>query len=198
VTDVTHVPDLHLLTDGRFRVQCGKGLRLSVSLHAGDAAEAWGDLLRLGWSLYASEVWRPARTELHREPEEHRRQRQGRSREAQEEVGGPAVQAPKKPIERTYRMADCGTLHDAEGKAIHTIRYARCPREMPPRSARTSAATWSPSDAAPRFCPSRGEQPLALHTLQHGGSAGSSELAQERAGHREGSGRRPRRTRRRA
>ena len=56
VTDVTHVPDLHLLTDGRFEAQCGKCLRLSVSVPADDAADAWGDLLRLGWSLYTSEV----------------------------------------------------------------------------------------------------------------------------------------------
>jgi len=44
--------------------------------------------------------------------------------------GRPAKNAPKNPITRQYRMAYCATmtLHDGDGRAIHTIRYSRMPQ----------------------------------------------------------------------
>ena len=44
-------------------------------------------------------------------------------------VGRPRKNAPKKPVERNFRMAYCGTvsIHDEQGTTLHTIRYGCMP-----------------------------------------------------------------------
>lgn len=48
-------------------------------------------------------------------------------------AGRPRKNAPKRPIDRVYRMAWCGTatLHDGEGRAVRTVRLGDMPDANP-------------------------------------------------------------------
>jgi hypothetical protein len=48
---------------------------------------------------------------------------------AKRPVGRPRKDAPKRPVERNFRMAYCATisLHGAEGESLHTLRYGSMP-----------------------------------------------------------------------
>jgi hypothetical protein len=48
------VPPLRLLDGRTFAATCGRCLRSSAPVSAADIAQVWGELLKVGWSLYAS------------------------------------------------------------------------------------------------------------------------------------------------
>jgi hypothetical protein len=61
VTD--RVPgSIHPLTGGRFEAQCGKCLKPSVPVATVDAAQAWDELQRVGWTLHNAYALCPACT----------------------------------------------------------------------------------------------------------------------------------------
>jgi hypothetical protein len=45
------VPELSPVTGGRFEATCGRCLKHSPFIAAVDAAHAWSDLLKIGWSV---------------------------------------------------------------------------------------------------------------------------------------------------
>lgn len=56
--------------------------------------------------------------------------------------GRPRKGDAKKPVTFVYRMAYCGTLtlHDTDGRALHTIRYGRMPKSDPVALSKSLAA----------------------------------------------------------
>ena len=46
------VPPLHLLDARAFAATCGRCFRYSAPVSAADIAQVWGELLKVGWSLY--------------------------------------------------------------------------------------------------------------------------------------------------
>jgi hypothetical protein len=47
-----NVPELLALTDGRFEAMCDRCTRRSAAVAATTPADAWDEMLKLGWSSY--------------------------------------------------------------------------------------------------------------------------------------------------